>query len=110
MRSNNGSLSPAISQSSVHQRAGSDVAVSLLPNRLKQRRNRLRAGRTTHGAGRARPGRVIEIAELGNGGVELRRRHRLGPSWFLRDACGGLDTKGTKDTEDQIREFLPLCP
>ena len=94
------------------ERAIAHVAVSLLRDRLHERRHRLRACRASNGTRGVRPRRVIEIAQLRDRRLQLRRRHRL-RRWRLlraRTARETEDTKGTKDTKGQKTAGSPLCP
>ena len=87
------------------ERAIPHVAVGVLGHGLKERGDRLSARRPPHRARGIRAGRVVEIAELVDGRLELRGGDRLRRARFLR-ACSALtvkDTKDTKDTEGKAR-------
>ena len=84
------------------ERAIADVAVGVLGHGLKEHGNSLRRRNAADRPGRVAAGRIIEIAELVDGGLELRRRHGLGCRGFL----GG----GDRGTQRSRRTQRPVKP
>ena len=92
------------------ERAVADVAVGLLRDGLQQRRHRLRGRRAADGARRVRARRVVEIAELVDRGLQLRRRDRLRRRRFLRRAAARAEHTRTPRTQrTQTRQLCAAC-
>ena len=85
------------------ERLEADVAIGVLAGRIEQGRNRDRARRAPDRAAGLHPGRIVQVTQLADRGLQVRGRKRRRPALLRRHARRGRHGHGDGRDRDAAR-------